>query len=285
MTSVDGRPLVDALTADATPEVADETAPRDTGRRLAMLVAPIVGLALLFGGWEVYVRVSGVRPLTLPRPSDVVIHITENPGFYFDNARVTVVEAVWGFVFAFVAGVVVAVFMAHSRFVERATMPVIVLLQSMPVAALAPVFLIWFGFTMTPKVLIAALFAFIPFVANALTGFRAIDAHSYELMRSVDASRWEIFWKLRFPSSLPYLFSAGRICVGLALVGAVIGEFYGGSTEGLGYQLRSAQSRLVVDQIWGSIFVLALIGVVTTLALAALERWLLRWHTSQSLTR
>ncbi len=254
------------------------------GRRLAMFVAPALGLALLFGGWELYVRAFDVRPLTLPRPSDVVAHIVDNPGFYADNAWVTVVEAFWGFVAAFVAGVVVATFMAHSRLAERATMPVIVLVQSTPVAALAPVFLIWFGFTMTPKVLIAALFAFIPFVANALTGFRAIDAHSYELLRSVDASRWEIFWKLRFPQALPYLFSAARICVGLALVGAVIGELYGGSFSGLGYQVRSAQARSFVEQMWGSIFVLALIGVVAVIAVTALERWLLRWHTSQSLT-
>ncbi|MEM8904870.1 MAG: ABC transporter permease subunit, partial [Actinomycetota bacterium] len=157
----------------------------------------------------------------------------------------------------------VAVVMAHSRVMERATMPVIVLIQSTPVAA---------------------LFAFIPFVANAFTGFRAIDAHTYELLRSVDASRWEIFWRLRFPHSLPYLFSAARICVGLALVGAVIGELYGGSTSGLGYQVRSAQARSLVDQLWGSIFVLAFMGVVLTLLLAIVERRILRWHTSQSLT-
>ena len=172
--------------------------------------------------------------------------------------------------------------MAHSRFVERATMPIIVLVQSTPVAVLAPVFLLWFGFSPTPKILVAALFAFIPFVANALTGLRSVDRDTLEVMRSVDASRREILWNLRLPHALPGLFSAARICVSLALVGAVIGELYGGSTQGLGYQARIAQSRSLVDQLWGSVLSLALIGIVLTLGVMALERRTLRWHTSQT---
>ena len=147
---------------------------------------------------------------------------------------------------------------------------------------LVPVFLLWFGFSSWPKILTAALFAWIPFVTNALTGLRAIDVDTYELLRSVDASRWEVYWKLRIPHSLPYLFSAGRICIGLALVGAVVGEFFN-SREGLGNAARVAQSRLLVDQLWGSVFVLAFIGVVSVLAFGAVERRVLRWHASQSL--
>jgi len=177
---------------------------------------------------------------------------------------------------------IVASVMAHSRFMERASLPVIVLLQSTPVAVLVPVFLLWFGFSAWPKILTAALFAWIPFVTNALTGLRAIDVDTYELLRSVDASRWEVYWKLRIPHSLPYLFSAGRICIGLALVGAVVGEFFN-SREGLGNAARVAQSRLLVDQLWGSVFVLAFIGVVAVLAFGAVERRVLRWHASQSL--
>lgn len=252
-------------------------------RFLLAYVAPLCGLALLLGGWELYVRISDVRRLTLPAPSYVVDHIAGNLGFYWTEAQVTMREAALGFWGAFLVAVVLAVLMAHSRFMERATLPVVVLIQCTPVAALAPVFLLWFGISVAPKALIAALFAFVPFIANAHTGFRAIDADSYELLRSVDASKAEIFFRLRLPHSLPYLFSAAKICVGLALVGAVVGELYGGSTEGLGYQLRSAQARSLADQLWGSIFSLAAIGVILTLALAVLERWLLRWHSSQTL--
>ncbi|MEM9134717.1 MAG: ABC transporter permease [Actinomycetota bacterium] len=270
------------------PNLAVDPSPDDVGEAprssLLRTLAPGVGLLVLFGGWEAYVRLADVSPLTLPAPSRIFRHLGGDPGFYVANGWVTLVEAMVGFVLALAVALAVATAMAHSRFVERATMPIIVLIQSTPVAVLAPVFLLWFGFSPAPKILVAALFAFIPFVANALTGLRSVDRDTLELMRSVDASRREILWNLRLPHALPGLFAAARICVSLALVGAVIGELYGGSTRGLGYQARIAQSRSLVDQLWGSVLSLALIGVVLTLAVMALERRTLRWHTSQSTT-
>ena len=252
-------------------------------RRSAMFVAPIVGIVVVFGIWEFYVRVFDISRLTLPTPSSIIVHVVDEPGFYWRHAQVTLLEAVWGYGLALVAALIVATFMAHSRFIERASMPVIVLLQSTPVAVLAPVFLIWFGFGYWPKVLVATVFCYIPFTINEFTGLRSVDPNAYELLRSVSAGRVEIFVKLRFPQSLPYLFSAGRLCVGLALVGAVIGEMFGGSTEGLGNTARVGQVRLLIDQLWGSIFVLALIGVIGNLLLAAVETRVLRWHSSQDL--
>ncbi len=264
--------------------VDDQPPPEESDgvRRFWLAVAPFLGIVSLFAGWELYVRATDVRPLTLPLPSGVLRHVADNPGFYWEHGLVTVQEAFWGFWLAFVVAVLVATVMAHSRFAERATMPVIVLIQSTPVAVLVPVFLMWFGFSPWPKILTAALFAWVPFVSNALTGLRTIDESTHELLRSVDASRWEVYWHLRVPHSLPFLFSAARICIGLALVGAVIGEFFN-SSEGLGNTARVAQSRVLVDQLWGSVFVLAFIGVVFVLVLAAVERRVLRWHSSQSL--
>ena len=162
------------------PSVAFEDLPPEVERQrlraIALMVAPFAGLTLFFLGWEIYVRVSGVRPLTLPKPSSVLVHVVENPGFYWHHATVTVQEAWWGFWMAFVLAVVVATAMAHSKLMERAATPIIVLMQSMPVAILVPIFLLWFGFSVWPKILTALLFAWIPFVANALTGLRAIDA-------------------------------------------------------------------------------------------------------------
>lgn len=263
-------------TAETPPEL-----PRRPVRRALLLVAPFAGLTSFFVGWEIYVQIRDLRPLTLPLPSDVIRHVVENPGFYAQNGWVTVQEAFWGFLIAFVAALFVATWMAHSQFVERATMPVIVLMQSTPVAVLVPIFLLWFGFSPWPKILTAMLFAWVPFVANALIGLRSIDEDTHELLRSVNASRWEIYWRLRVPHSLPYLFAAGRICVGLALVGAVVGEFFN-SKDGLGNAARVAQSRLLVEQLWGSVFVLAFIGVFFVLLLIAVEKRVLRWHASQA---
>lgn len=244
-------------------------------------LAPVTGLVVLWGGWELYVRAAGVSLLTLPPPSRIITHMASDPGFYARNGWVTLWEAMAGFALALVVALVVAAAMAHSRFVERAVMPLIVLLQSTPIPVLAPVFLLWFGFSPTPKVLVAMLFAFAPFVSNALTGLRTVDQDTLDVMKSVNASRWEILRHLRFPNALPSLFSAARIAVSLALVGAVIGELYGGSVEGLGFQARSAQARSLVDQLWGSVLALAFMGIVLTLAVMSLERRVLRWHSSQ----
>jgi NitT/TauT family transport system permease protein len=269
-----------AMAVDPLHDDVDDDEPARSG--LTRFLAPVTGLIVLFGGWELYVRLAGVSPLTLPAPSRVLRHLADDPSFYLGNGLVTLSEAMAGFTLALVVALLVAAAMAHSRFVERATMPVIVLVQSTPVAVLAPVFLLWFGFSPVPKVLVAALFAFVPFVANALTGMRSVDGDTLEVMRSVDAGWREVLWHLRLPHALPALFSAGRICVSLALVGAVIGELYGGSTAGLGYQARIAQSRSLVDQLWGSVLSLALIGIVLTLLVMAIERRVLRWHTSQT---
>jgi len=249
---------------------------------LTRYAAPVSGLVAIFGGCELYVRVGDVSPLMLPAPSRIVIHLISNVGFYARNGWVTFAEAMAGFVLALAIALAAATAMAHSRFVERASIPVIVLIQSTPVAVLAPVFLLWFGFSPTPKVLVAMLFAFAPFVSNALTGLRTVDQDTLDVMHSVNASQWEVLRYLRFPNALPGLFSAGRIAVSLALVGAIIGELYGGSTAGLGYQVRIAQSRNFVDELWGSILALAFMGIVLTLAVMSLERRVLRWHSSQT---
>ena len=246
-------------------------------------IAPVTGLALLFGVWEVYVRVADVRPLVLPRPSFVIAEIVEDPEFFlWTNALPTVTEAWWGFALAFAVGILTATAMVHSRFVERASLPVIVGIQTTPVVALAPAFLAWFGFrSRWPEILIATLFCVVPFTTNAFVGLKSIDRDGYEVLRSVDASRWEIYRLLRFPHALPFLFAAARVCVGLSLIGAVVGEFFGGATAGLGNAIDVGFTRQFAGQAWGSIFTLALIGVAAILLLTLVERRLLRWHPSQ----
>jgi NitT/TauT family transport system permease protein len=248
---------------------------------MVTIVAPIVGLVVFFGGWQLWVDVRHVKPIVLPAPSRVFDHLWHNPGFYWRHARTTIWEASLGFTIALVIALVVATFMAHVPFLEKAILPIVVLIQVTPIIAYAPAIIIWLGFGTKPKVIIAALVCFVPFLVNAVAGFRSIDPNSYEVMRSVNASKSEIYWKLRFPQSLPYLFTAARIAVGLALIGAVLGEFFA-STKGLGWTLKTAQARILVDQLWASIFVLAFIGVVAMVLIGIVERRVLRWHYSQN---
>jgi len=247
---------------------------------LRSIIAAAVGVGIFFGLWELAVWAFSIEPFKLPAPSDIVAHIADDPAFYIRNARSTIWEAFLGFDLALVVALAAATVMAHSRLVEQAVLPLAVLIQVTPIIAYAPAVVIWLGFGLPPIVFITSLVCFVPFLVNAVTGFRSIDPATHELLRSVDANRREVYFRLRVPHALPYLFSAARISVGLALIGAVLREFFAGVTAGLGYAIKVAQSRNLVYQLWGSIFVLAAIGATATLAISALERLVLRWHSS-----
>ncbi len=256
---------------------------RSNGRRLLLAFAPLIGVVVFLGLWQLLVVAFDVRPFVLPKPSRILSHINSDKTYYWENARTTMWEAFLGFVVALAAALVVAAVMAHSRFADRAISPLLILIQVTPIVAYAPAIVLWVGFDLKPIVIITSIACFVPFVVNAVTGFRSVDPNLIELARSVNASRLEVFTRLRFPSALPSLFSAARIAVGLALIGAVLGEWFGGVNHGLGYSVRSAQQQgnRLSDQLWGSIYVLALIGGVAIIAIGLIERVVLHWHASQ----
>jgi NitT/TauT family transport system permease protein len=251
-------------------------------RRTALrLVAPVVGVVGFLVSWQLVIHVFDIKRFLLPQPTDILHHLATAPGFYWRNSRATLREAGLGFALAFVVALAVATAMAHSRFVDRMLQPMAVLIQVTPIIAYAPAIVAWRGFGLQSVLIVTALVCFVPFLLNGVSGLRSVDPNLLELADSVDASRAEVFLRLRLPSSLPFLFSAARINVGLALIGAVLGEFFGGVTEGLGYGVKVAQAHNFPLQLWGCIFVLAAIGACATLALTGLERVVLRWHSSQ----
>ena len=252
--------------------------------RAALLgAAPVVGVLVFLGVWQLLVELFSIEAYKLPGPWRIIRHLADDPAFYLRHARVTTWEAFVGFCFALVAAVPLATAMALSRFVDRAVMPVAVLLQVTPIIAYAPAVVLWVGIGFRSIVVITAIVCYVPFVVNLMAGLRSVDPLLLEVARSVDATRTEIFWRLRLPSALPNTFAAARICVGLALIGAVLGEFFGVVNRGLGYAIKVAQARgtFLVDQLWAAIFVLALIGAVATFLLAVAERVVLHWHASQ----
>jgi len=197
----------------------------------------------------------------------------------------TMWEAFLGFMIAFVVAIFVATIMAHSRFMERAILPLAVLIQVTPIIAYTPAIVIWQGFGLKSILMVTALVCFVPFLINGVAGLRSVDPNLIELARSVNASKREVYFKLRVPSALPNLFSAARIAVGLALIGAVLGEFFAGSTSGLGYTIKVAQNRGTLRlQLWGSIYVLAFIGSAATILITVAEKYVLHWHSSQKET-
>lgn len=248
--------------------------------RTARAVVPgLIGFIVLFGGWELGVRISQISPIELVPPSAVFRELWREPGLYSQHAWATLQEAWWGFLVAFVVAISAAIVIAHSKVMDRALSPIVVMLQVTPIIALGPPLVIWLGFGQAPKVVMAALITFVPLVANATVGFRAVDPSTLEVMRSVNASKTEIFLRLRVPQSLPYILSATKVCVGLALIGAVVAEF-SGSSEGLGYVMVVGQKQLAVNEVWAAIFVLIFMGIVLVGLVGLLGRRLLRWSDS-----
>lgn len=238
---------------------------------------PLVAFTVLLGGWEAAVRLTGIRRLVLPAPSAIAGAVVEDWRGWIDAAWVTAQEALAGFGLALVVALVLAVAATAAPSVERAVLPVVTVVQLVPVVALAPALVIGLGFGMTPRVLVAALITFAPLTVNAIVGLQAVDTDALEVLRSVDASRLEILLKLRIPHALPYLAAATRVCVGLSLIGAMVAEWQG-SSEGLGYAFTRSQRALATDRMWAAVTVLALMGVAGTAVVGAIERRLIRWR-------
>ena len=246
-------------------------------RLLGVVLPPILAFSLLFGCWEAAVRIFDVKRIILPRPSQIAATLVKDPGFWFGHSVATAREAVLGFAAAALAAFLLAVAIIHVQAFERALVPVITMVQVTPIIALGPPLVIWLGFGLAPKVVMAALVCLVPFTVSAVSGLRSVDADTLELLRSVDASRMEIFTRLRVPHALPSLCGAARIGVGLSLVGALVAE-WSGSSEGLGYVMAKAQNSFLTTQVWGAVVVLAVEGMFGVTVIRLIETRLLRWH-------
>jgi NitT/TauT family transport system permease protein len=242
---------------------------------------PVVALALLVVAWEFWVREREVAEYLVPRPSAVFDSLRDDPGRYATASRESLTAALGGLIVASVGAFLLAVVMAHSRLLERALYPPALMVKVTPIVAVYPLFAIWFGFGVGPKIAIAALIAFFPMLVNGLIGLRAVDPAALDFMRALDASRWRVLWSLRMPSSLPYVFAALRISVPLSLIGAVVAEFLSGSS-GVGQLILIANGDFDTPALFGAIVVLAALGVFLTGIVAYIERRVLFWHESMT---
>lgn len=246
---------------------------------VAAMLPPATALTLAFVAWEVWVRAKSIPVYLVPPPSRVFDTLWDRPEYFLTAARVTITEAIAGFALGSAVAILGAVVMSHSRVLERSLFPLAILVKVTPIVAVAPLFTIWFGFGTMPKVFIAALITFFPVLVNAITGFRSVSPGAMELLQSLHASRWEIFFKLRVPSSLPFLFAAFKISITLSVIGAVVGEWTG-AQAGLGRIIWLSHTDLNMPSLFAAIMVLATLGIGLYLVVAWLERRLLFWHES-----
>jgi len=256
-----------------------ELAQRPLRSILAYVVPPTVLLIGIIAFWEFYIDWRDVSIIVVPPPSAIIERFFEKPDFFWEQGWYTLYEATLGLLFGSLAAIALAIVMAHSKLAERTFLPLAIAIKVMPIVAVAPVFVIIFGFGTTPKIIVAALLSFFPMLVNATTGFRAVNEGAHSFMRSVHASPWQVFWKLRVPSAMPYLFIALKITYPLALIGAVVAEWFTGN-RGLGVVIWSANQDLNTPTLFAAVGVLAFIGVTINIVLSLIERRVLFWHES-----
>jgi len=253
--------------------------------RAANLLLPLLlGIALL-AFWEGIVAARHIPPYVLPAPSAIAHALIANFPSLMTSLFSTLRVTIEGFVAALIAGVGLAIAFSQSRTIERALYPYAVVLQVTPVVAIAPLILIWVGFEHIDAALalIAALVAFFPILSNTTLGLKSADFNLVDLMRLYGASRWQILWRVRLPSALPYLLGAMKIAGGLSLIGAVVAEFVAGSgtATGLAWRIVEAGNRLEIATLFAALLLLALLGIAIFAAFSLLEWALLRrWHES-----
>jgi NitT/TauT family transport system permease protein len=249
------------------------------GRYLTRLSGQIGVFAAFFALWEFLVDTLHIKPVILPAPSMIFVAMVKHWSYLLANTWPTLFAVTLGFAAAAALGFVIAICIAYSRWVSEMTYPFLVAAQVLPKVALAPLFLIWFGFGLTPKVVIAALIAFFPIVINTARGLSSVEPELVQYMNSLGANWREIFLKISLPWALPYIFASFRISIGLAVVGAVVGEFIS-SDSGLGYVISYANASLDTDIMFAGLLVLSALGVALFLVIVLIERMALSWQTA-----
>jgi NitT/TauT family transport system permease protein len=254
-------------------------------RNVRILVAGVVGLAVFGLAWELVVRGFDVQPFVLQAPSGIVREIAADPRLYLEAAAVTLRHALLGLAISLAVSIVLGAVLASSRFLEEAAQPVLVLVLVTPWVAYFTSVVIWLGPGDRPLLFLVSVVTLPAFTFAMIAGLRSADPSARELLASVDASRWEVLWRLRLPSAMPTVFAAARFNVGLALAAAYYGEGGNLRNDGLGALGRRAQQASEGTVLWATIATTAALGIFLLVLITMLERVLLRWHQSQLLGR
>jgi NitT/TauT family transport system permease protein len=265
----------------AAPETGRSSLDRTTAAARAWVPALLVfAIGIVCWQW-VFPDLLGVKSFLLPRLSDVLNALWENRDALRTAAWITFKEAFGGLLLGSGVAIVAALVLARWRPLGNALIPYMIAANAIPVIAFAPITNAWFG-TLSPwsKIVIAAALCFFPVLVNTLRGLTSVHPASIELMHSYAASEWAVFWKLRIPASLPFVFTALKVAAVLAMIGAVVGDYFGGSTESLGVQIQSAVALSRYEIAWAAILVASILGIVLYGAVALTERYVVRWHPS-----
>ena len=260
-------------------EVQQARTERDRRTRIASIVYPALVVIATLVLWEAGTRIFKVPPYILPPPSQIAAVTQEKLPLLLKHGWVSTTEIVLGFLLSVVVGIPLALATFMWPAFARSVYPLLVSSQAVPKMAVAPLFIVWFGFGLMPKVLIAFLIAFFPIVINTVVGLAAIEPEKIHLARSMGLGGLATFFKIRLPNALPSIFGGLKIAITLAVVGAVVGEFVGGDA-GLGFLLMSANGSMDTPLLFAGLVGLTLIGVVLFMLIEVAERFAIPWHAS-----
>jgi len=244
---------------------------------------PALLLAGLVGAWQIAASTGAIaealslEKYLVPSPAEIASSLWENRSLLAENAWVTLREMVFGILAALAVGIGFAVAMHRWRVVRDASYPLIVASQTIPVVVIAPILTVWFSYGITPKIFIVALISFFPITINTLDGLRAVDPEAVKMMRSLNASRWQGFWRVEAPTALPHLFTGVKIAVVVAPIGAVFAE-WAGSNAGLGHLIQSDLAYLEVAREFATVFILSAMALIMMGLTVLAERRVVRWR-------
>lgn len=250
-------------------------------RRLVPAIVFIVCIIIL---WEFAVRAFSIPEYLLPAPSVILSRLLSMKMGLLAHTGYTAFESALGFFLGSAFGILLAVLFVHSRTLELGIYPYAIALKTVPIVAIAPLLIVWFGNGPLPKIIVAAIISFFPVVVNTTRGLRSVDAEAFDLFDSMSATPSQVFFKLRVPSALPYLFAALRISSTLAVIGAIVGEF-SGADRGLGFFIMISSYRLETVDMFAGIFLSSLLGILFFYGIALIEKLVVPWeqHVSADL--
>jgi ABC-type nitrate/sulfonate/bicarbonate transport system permease component len=240
-------------------------------------VPPLVVLAALFAAWEVYVSASDVNVVTLPAPSRILDAAYTNRSLLWDHSLVTLKETMLGLGVSIAFGVALALLVDAFAPARRALYPLLVGSQTIPVVVIAPLMILWFGFELTPKIIVVTLYTFFPITVAFASGLAATSPEALVLMQTLGAGRLKTLLLLKVPQALPYLFTGLRIAVTYAMVGAVFAE-WSGAREGLGIYVLLMKNSFRTDMVFAAVFLIALLSLGLFVLVGVIERMVVRWR-------
>jgi len=245
--------------------------------RPQVVLIPLV-LVVFVGLWEWVVRAWAVPPFIAPAPTAVVASLAGGirSGLYLEHFGTTLYETLLGFLIAAASGIVVGAVIAQFRLVEQTMYPYVVALQTLPKIAIAPLIIVWFGFGISSKVIIAAMVGFFPVLVNVIVGLKTIDQSKLDLMRSLNATRWQTFRLVKFPNALPFVFAGLDIAIVFSVLGAIVGEFVG-AQRGLGNLILQFNFSLDIAGVFAVLILLSVMGVALHLIMQAIQRRVIFW--------